>query len=370
MAVIRANRKEPKHSTTTKTLIRSSTAGRDKPLRLDTLMAYDNMMKIAEDTSNTLMIQTRIREATVSANKALKERDYEDLMDQHALQIFLVRNGQIIDETPEFQSFKRLAGKKWQKLIPFLNLLLKCISKLDLKLVRINGSDLLKIALMHSKPSVPLVMSCLIAADSDQNEGENYLAELRKYSAVKVQTYVRMRQAIKFARRLRILARKIRVIQNWVRAFLARKHFKKNKQYRDQETWENFETLQEELKENWSDIKQVSRVEVHYSGFAGSELWKIGLDNIGGRMGSQIGRIFRAMQEKVEIIFISPKEIPEEVRKYYYKIMELAGLKLGQRRVHFVSLDYFKEFPSHFSMASRILYCQSTIRSIRKVFLS
>ena len=369
MDAIRGGRKETKASTTIKSLVRSSTAGRDKPLRLEALLVNDLAQKQAEDHA-ALIVQTKVREATASAKQALQAREYEDVMDQHALQIFLVRHGKVIEESPEFQSFKRLAGKKWQKLTPFLKLLLRCVSKLGLKLVRINGSDLLKVALLHSKPSVPLVVSCLLAADDDGVTGENFLADLRRFSAVKIQAAVRRRQAMKLARRLRILQRKIRIIQQWCRAMLAKIRFKKGKQDRDLKIWEEFESLQEDLKENWADIKQVSRVEIHYAGFGGSELWKIGLDQVGGRMGSQIGRIFRAMQEKVEIIYISPKEIPDEVKKYYFKIMELAGLKLGQRRVHFVSLDPFKEFPSHFSMASRILYCRTTLRTIKRVLLN
>lgn len=368
MASIRANRKEIKKSNTSKALVRSSTAGRDKPIRLDTLTAYDNSLKMAEDDlTNTLMIQTRIREATTSANRTLKERGYEDLMDQHALQIFLVRHGKVIDETPEFQSFKRLAGKRWEKVAPYLKLLLKCINRLELKLVRINGSDLLKISLMHSKPSIPLVMRCLIAADSDENEGETYLAELKRYSVIKIQAFIRMKQAIKRTRRLKILNKKIMILQNWFRAVLSRKKFKRGKADRDNEIWRKFEALQEEFKETWSEIKQVSRVEIHYTGFNGSELWKLGIDNLGGRTSSQIGRIFRAMQDKLEVIYVSEKEVPDEVKKYYYKIMELAGLKLGQKRVHFLSLDPFQEFPSHFSMASRILYSRSTLKKIKRV---
>ena len=48
-------------------------------------------------------------------------------MDQHALQIFMVRKGNIVEETPEYQSFKRLADTRIEKVRPHLNLLLEVI---------------------------------------------------------------------------------------------------------------------------------------------------------------------------------------------------------------------------------------------------
>lgn len=367
METLRANRKEPSRGQ--QSLIRSSTAGRETTSRTEGIKRLTMELKASEGT-NMGTITTMMREATASANKTLKERGYEDLMDEHALQIFIVRNGMIIEETPEFQSFKRLASKRWAKLQPFLKLLLKCISKLSIKLIRINGSDLLKVALMHRHPAVPHVMSCLVAADDDAQVGENYLASLKHLSAIKIQTSVRMRQAKKLARRLRILARKIKIIQNWIRSWLIRRRFKNAKASRDERVWNNFEDLQNGFKDDWQEIKQVSRVEIHYAGFSGNELSRLGIDNLTGRTGSQIGRIFRAMQEKVEVIYVTSNEIPDEVKRYYYKMMELAGLKLGNRRVHFLTLDMFSNFPEHFSMAAKILYSKSTLREIRRVSFS
>lgn len=366
MKAIKENRKNPSVRGP-KTLMRSSTADRHTPVRFDRIPDVNMTFSRVEGTNFADTITSKLRDATLSAKNTLKDREYEDMMDEHALQIFMVRNGKIIEETPEYQSFKRIAGKRWEKMIPFLKLLLKCIGDLNIKLVKINGSDLLKAALMHSRATVHHVMSCLISMDDDTNAGQNYLAALKSLSATKIQAMVRMRQAMKLTRRLRILSRKIRIIQNWIRSWLARRRFIQGKAIRDRYTWDKFEELQTRLKEEWQDIKQVNRVEIHYTGMCGSELWKLGIDHIDGRSGSQIGRVFRAMQDRVEVIYISPTEIPEEVKKYYYKMMELSGLKLGMRRVHFLNLDVFEGFPEHFSMPAKLLYSRQIIRNIRRV---
>ncbi len=316
-----------------------------------------------------VIMQEKVLAATKSANQLIRERDYEDIMDQHALQIFLVRKGKIIEESPEYHSFKRLAEGRWDKVEPHIILLLKTIKTLELKLVRINGSELLSYALLHSKPTIPGVMQFLLPPDGDELTGLSFYDQLTNKAAIKIQSTIRRRIAQKFARRNRIVIRKVKYLQGWWRTVLANRAFKKNASDREMEMWARFEELQARLKTEWPDIKSGSRVEVHYTGFSGSELWKLSVEKISQRAANQIGRIFRAMHEKVEVIYISAAEIPEEVQRYYFKIMELAGLKLGPRKVHFLSLqeDELTPVPDHFSMAARILYSRRTQNKLKKV---
>ena len=104
METIKANRKDQKNNQ----LVRSSTAGTDQYIRLKGI----NNVAMEIEINNMADQESKkklVRDATTSDKKVLKERAYEDMMDEHALQIFIVRNGKIIEETPEYLSFKRLA---------------------------------------------------------------------------------------------------------------------------------------------------------------------------------------------------------------------------------------------------------------------
>ena len=74
-----------------------------------------------------------------------KDRDYEKIMDEHALHVFMIRNGKIIQETPEFISFKRVIRKDLAKIVPFLLTLEQFAAFLEKKLIKINGSELYKL---------------------------------------------------------------------------------------------------------------------------------------------------------------------------------------------------------------------------------
>lgn len=57
--------------------------------------------------------------------KKQEERGYDKIMDEHALHIFLIRYGKVIEETPEFVSFKRVCERDWHNLAPLLKILEK-----------------------------------------------------------------------------------------------------------------------------------------------------------------------------------------------------------------------------------------------------
>jgi hypothetical protein len=88
-------------------------------------------------------------------------RSYEDIMDKHALHIFYVRNGKIMHESPEFESFKRVYSHRMEELKVWLDLLESVCKRLNVKLLKVNGGKLLKFVLKQVKPTVPLIVSCL-----------------------------------------------------------------------------------------------------------------------------------------------------------------------------------------------------------------
>src|SRR3990167_126892 len=311
------------------------------------------------------LLEDKLNAAAKSATKLINEREYEDMMDQHALQIFMLRNGRIVAETPEFQSFKRLA--KMDRVRPYLDLVQTFASKLGIKTLWVNGSKLLVFVSKNQKATVPLVLQCLQRSSDPSVDDRNFFAQIANLSAIKIQAQVRRRQAEKLARRMRIVLRKVLVIQQWYRSMRCKIQFKDTRVQRENAAFTEFEMRQHELKSRWEEIKQSHRVEIHYNSFGGNELRRLTIQKIQGRLGSQIGRVFRAVDDKVEIIYITTHQIPDEVKRYYYKVMELAGIKLPTKRVHFINVDQFQPLPDHFSVPARIMYSKYTIRSIRRV---
>ena len=361
MSQIRANRRAAKPAKGSDPL-RVSTAGKALTLRVDPSSLAHLLPASLESRKNDAYEKTLT--AAKSAQSFIREREYEELMDQHALQIFMVRGGKIIEETPEYHSFKRLAGPKWEKVQPFLAVLLKLVRRSKEKVVHINGSMLLELLAANKKPTYPNLLPCIV---SEQQGGPNFYSSMRRRAAVKIQALVRMRLAMRLVRKMKVVLAKVRHIQNWWRSRKLRQRFLAEARGRAEELLARFHARQARFQQAWPETKSASRVEVHYSNISGSELKKLGVEKYRSRVSMQVGRVFRVAQEKVEVVYVSPCEVPDDIKRYYYKVLELAGVKLGHVRVHFVHIEGEEKFPQHFSTPAKILFSRETLRRIRAV---
>ena len=63
---------------------------------------------------------------------------------------------------------------------------------------------------------------------------------------------------------------------------------------------------------------------------------------------------------------MSAKEVSQEVVNYYYKILELSGIKNFKDRLFFISPRNYK-FPEHFSTTKLLYYCSRTLNQLRDI---
>lgn len=113
-------------------------------------------------------------------------------MDEHAEHILYVRNGTILEETPEFESFKRVAENHaiWEELRIYLEEIETYCRMLKEKLLKVNGSLLLQLCVQKEAPTFDKLAEAIHHADfSPQNEddqGEDYKSKLEIYAATKI----------------------------------------------------------------------------------------------------------------------------------------------------------------------------------------
>lgn len=239
-------------------------------------------------------------------------------MDEHALHIFLVRNGKVIRETPEFESFKRVHSQIWGRITQYITQLEIYCRMLKVKLLRVNGSRLVQKIYRRIKPTAFNLVDCILPFERNLESSENskdFERLLELNAIIKVQSLARTILAKVKARKLRIIFRKIKFIQSWVRTFLSKKRFKKMSVKINNEKYIEFEGLQNQMKEDWEFMKQAGRVELHYNCLGGNELDKLSISKFEQKQNMQIGRIFRSLKKGVEIIYISSNNVPDDVKR-------------------------------------------------------
>ena len=92
----------------------------DRPKPIEQNDARSMLMKHQNFLKNLGVDEKHIPDNMLKEKSGVDERGYDKIMDQHALHVFMIRKGKIIQETPEFVSFKRVIGKDLHRIVPFL----------------------------------------------------------------------------------------------------------------------------------------------------------------------------------------------------------------------------------------------------------
>ena len=93
-------------------------------------------------------------------------RSYNELMDVYSLHQFIIRKGKVLDQTPEFISFKRTYIGQWGSISYIIHLLEKFLSTYGVDLAYIEGKQLVNLAQNTSpdmrKPPNEFLFDCIV----------------------------------------------------------------------------------------------------------------------------------------------------------------------------------------------------------------
>jgi len=78
-------------------------------------------------------------------------RSYNELMDVFSLHQFIIRKGKVLDQTPEFISFKRTYIAQWGSVSYIIHLLEKFLATYQVDLAYIDGKQLVSLAESQSQ---------------------------------------------------------------------------------------------------------------------------------------------------------------------------------------------------------------------------
>ena len=70
------------------------------------------------------------------------------------------------------------------------------------------------------------------------------------------------------------------------------------------------------------------------------------------------------MERNIDIIYISSKDLPIEIKKYYMKVLEFNGIHDPSSRISFLYPENASIFPDQFTAPSLIYYSPNILKSI------
>ncbi len=299
-----------------------------------------------------------------------KIRGYNELLDEYSLHQFIIRKGKTLASTPEFQSFRRTNLANWGNIITVINLLEDILSQFQVPLAYIDGKSIMQLAddELH-KPSNDELLRCIVNIDQVNTmlrlPGRRYVGEEGPaLAATKIQSSWRRytcRTSYLNYQKSTIAAEAIQTGWRQSQEYFTNRARIKQKRADEEARWMK---LSSDFKDRWEEIQQKRRVVIHVPSISREEHQRLTIPNFQTQQNLQMSRLCAINDPMVDVIYISPIEIAEDVMAYYEKLLEVGGIENPRLRIKIIVPENMERFPSHISLTSLLLYSPRSIKRI------
>ena len=298
-------------------------------------------------------------------------RGFEELMDEFSLHHYIVRNGTTLDSTPEFVSFQRKFAAHWgavQQLVLSLEAIMR---RFAVPLAYVDGAKLAALALDpladHAEPAL---LDCLVnreqVAACMARPGQRFRSagDAKEAAAVEIQAGMRMALGRRRVARLRSMRAAAIVLTRKGKAMAVHAAATRQLQERAEAQHAAWKRTTAKFHREWPRIKGAPRVIIHLPSLSFSERQRRSVENLEVRQNSQMPRLCDVKEPGVDVMYVAPFPLNDDVAHYFSKVLEIGGVDEPQKRYKVVVPENYHRFPSQFSLTSLLLYSPRALRRI------
>lgn len=285
----------------------------------------------------------------------------------------VVKGGKVVDSSPEFVSFKRANITKWGAVSLIIYMLEKMMSLYHIPNAVVDGAKVVILAEEElTRPNDDELLNCIVNRAQVIEIINNPVKKFKgpkgpDLAAICIQKNWRRFKAYTAFTLLKFSMSKATIIQRRWRLYQLMKNTKAKIKQFNEESINEWRSMMKEFRRRWPEIKKKRRVEIHINSFSFSEAKRLTMEKFKQRENSQISRIFSVKDPKVDVIYIAPFTLTNEVYEYYKKILELGELEKPENRFHVVVPENYVKFKETMSLTQTLLYSPKAIKRIKSL---
>ncbi|GMH84334.1 hypothetical protein TrVE_jg5934 [Triparma verrucosa] len=314
-------------------------------------------------------------------------RNYLDMLDQYSLHNFIIWKGSTVTNTPEFSSFKRKYDTFWGSVLGCINLLETLARDYQIQLVVVDGAKCAELAacdapaiteedLLECISNKDQVLPIINSQSSDTIKfGTRGTKTFYRNCAIRIQTWVRMCLKVAWYQNEIRRRRAACIVQTSWRRCSAEWRVRAMLVIRRAEQAKAWEKLGEDFGKDWGRVFDESVdgedappcVIVHVPSLSLEEYLRLGIPRFPVSQNLQLHRLTDVKRSNVEVIYVAPFPMDDEIVDYYKKILEVGGVEAPHTRFSVVVPENVDIFPSHFPLSAILQYSPHALHRIRQM---